>query len=105
LRKSVKLRLSRAGLRLRLDGADLSALAHGGTVTEPTPFPNGVFECSLKAVADGIGACLTDSGVAVTIPTALLGDLDAGNGLKAELQTPGEVLHVLIEKDRRPERR
>lgn len=101
----MKLRLSRAGLRLRLNGADLSALADGGTVTEPTPFPNGMFECSLTAVADGIGACLTERGVAVTIPTASLGDLEAGNGLSAELQTSGEALHVLIEKDRRPEGR
>ncbi len=100
----MKLRLSRAGLRLRLNGADVSSLGLGHTVTEPTPFPNGVFECSLTAVPEGIGARMTDRGIAVTIPTDSLADLEAGGALRADLQTPGEPLHLLVEKDLRPDR-
>ena len=99
----MKVRLSRAGLRLRLTGADVSSLGLGHTVTERTPFPNGVFECSLTAVPEGIAARLTERGIVVTIPTASLADLEAGGAVKADLQTPGEAIHLLVEKDRRPD--
>jgi hypothetical protein len=100
----VKLRLSRSGLRLRLNGDDISKLALGRPVSEPTWFPDGLFECTLTMAAQGVGASLTERGIAVTIPTGSLGDLEAGSALSAELPTPGEALFVLIEKDRRPQR-
>ncbi len=92
-------------MRLRLSGDDVSALRLGQSIIEPTRFPDGLFECSLTATLHGFGASLTERGIAVTIPTASLGDLDAGGALKAELQTPGEALYVLVEKDRRPQKR
>lgn len=100
----MKLRLSSSGLRLRLTGEDLSALRLGQPVSESTRFPNGLFFYTLMAGAEQIGASLTDHGVAVTLPEALLGELEEGNPVSAELQTSGQALVVLIEKDRRPER-
>ena len=101
----MKLRLSRSGLRLRLTADDISALRLGQPISEPAQFPNGLFVCSLTAVPEDVGAALTDHGIAVTIPAASLGDLEAGRSVSARLQTPGKALDVLIEKDRRPDRR
>ena len=99
----MKLRIENSSIRFRLTQTEVSHFAESGSISAVTPLGGRTLIYSLQSsdTAGAVRATFDDARIAVIVPDAMADNWASTDdvGIRAEQDTGGDVLQILIEKD------